>query len=146
MIVNIRFSKKIHPWIQSFKLVSGIVHDIFSIEQRRKSYQDSIKLKSFFKSGYPSLVKDHFENFLCVSCDLCQKICPTNAIKIEKAKMVNFPNSLMTGETPKHFYLDTIKCTQCGQCSDVCILNAIDTKAFYEDDNVDLVTESQSAK
>lgn len=144
MIVNIKFFKKSPKIIQFLKLLSGVFHDFFFTEQRRKSYQDSLKLKSFFKLGYPSLVKDHFENFLCVSCNLCQDICPTGAIQIEKAQLVNFPNSLMTGETPKHFYLDTVKCTQCGQCSDVCVLNAIDNKSKYESDKVDLVIESQS--
>ncbi len=143
MIINIEYFKKPQKIFEMMKYIKGIVLDLFTTEQRRKAYDDSVKLKSFFKTGYPALVKDHFENFLCVSCDLCQKICPTNAIEIEKSQLVNFPTSLITGETPKHFYLDTLKCTQCGQCSDVCIIGAIETKSFYISEKVDLVAESK---
>ena len=59
--------------------------------------------------------------------------------EIVKADMMNMPSTLRTGETPLHFYLDTHTCTKCNLCADVCIVNALELKADYNYEKVDLV-------
>ena len=85
-------------------------------------------------SLYPAIranVADRFRGMLafdaerCVGCKLCQKVCPTGAIEIEKTETE-------TGE--KHFnaiiYLD--KCIFCGQCVDTCHKDALSNTSNFE--------------
>lgn len=106
-----------------------------------KAFKDSIELKKFFKFNHPVLKVDALGNVACVSCGLCETVCPTDAIKINKANMVNFPVSLTTGESPLHFYLDVSQCIKCGLCADICFVEALDLNAYYKVTKVDLVAE-----
>lgn len=100
--------------------------------------EDVSKLQTFFQTNYPKLKVDNLSNTFCVSCDLCQNVCPTNAITIEKANMINFPKTLTTGEAPMHFYLDVLKCIKCGECKDVCLVDALEMTGKYNGKKIDL--------
>ncbi len=52
----------------------------------------------------------------CTSCNLCQKVCPTNCISIK---------SKGSGVTPKSFELDILKCIYCGFCVEICPEDAL---------------------
>ena len=141
MIVNL--PKK--PILKVLNMVSLFVkkirNDIGIHFQATKAFNDSIELKKFFKINHPILKVDALGNVACVSCGLCESVCPTDAIKIDKANMVNFPVSLTTGESPLHFYLDVSQCIKCGLCADICYVEALDLNAYYKVTKVDLVAE-----
>jgi len=142
MLVNLKYKEKfplLKKWLRMFNVITLDFGQRFLI---KKVYYDSKKLKKFFKLNYPQLTLDKAESTLCTSCKLCENVCPTKAIEIVKPNMINFPSSLVTGEAPLHFYLDTTKCTQCALCASVCYVNAIELSAIYQTDKVDLTQKS----
>ena len=65
-----------------------------------------------------------FDAGLCVGCKLCQKVCPTDAIIIEK-----------TEEAGKKRFTAVVqldKCIFCGQCVDTCNKDALRNTADFE--------------
>ncbi|MEE2671637.1 MAG: 4Fe-4S binding protein [Bdellovibrionota bacterium] len=131
MIVNLKDSTRFNP----FRFVFSSAH-VFYIGWRTrveagKINQDSLKLKKHFTHKYPTLKNDQLGNSLCISCEICSEICPTKAIEIKKPNMVNFPNTLKTGETPQKFYLDTSHCTRCNLCAIACPTDAIELTGDY---------------
>lgn len=145
MIVNILNSER-HVWLKNtFRFFKVFYFDLVQRRVRGQLFQDAKKLKSFFQTNYPKLSKDNNSNLLCVSCDLCQTVCPTNAIEIKKANMINFPKSLTSGESPMHFYLDVTQCIKCSECSDVCLVGAIELTGKYNADKVDLVADKSDS-
>ena len=140
MIINIRGKEKLSWLMNIFRFFRVLYFDVIQLRVKRQLVTDTEKLRSFFQISYPKLSKDNHSNIFCVSCDLCQKICPTDAIDLKKANMINFPKSLKIGESPMHFYLDVSKCIKCGECSDVCLVNAIEMTGNYKMPKVDLVS------
>ncbi len=69
-------------------------------------------LKLVNKYNIKNLVLEHpkFDKNVCIKCTECKKICPPQAISIEK------------GKTPK---VNKNKCIRCWCCSEVCPVNAI---------------------
>ncbi len=144
MIVNIQNIEKFLLIKNVFRFIKMFYLDLIQHRVKRQLIIDTEKLKSFFQTRYPKLATDSNSNILCVSCDLCQTVCPTQAIEVKKANMVNFPKSLTSGEAPMHFYLDLTKCIKCGECSDVCLVNAIEMTADYSTPKVDLALRESS--
>lgn len=64
--------------------------------------------------------KQIFDNDLCVSCGLCARDCPANAIE-----MVDFE-----GKEKPVFHLD--RCVFCYQCAESCPKDAIRASEIYE--------------
>lgn len=86
-----------------------------------------IVFKHLFKKPvtleYPekkSLIGEHFRGKPivegCIKCGTCQKVCPTNAIKIEN----------------NEFKIDLKKCIFCGNCAFYCPKKAIEMSNCYE--------------
>ena len=76
--------------------------------------------------GAPYLVRDQDGNTKCVSCQLCEFICPPKAIKIippgPEAPPADRPRA---EKLPKEFDIDMLRCIFCGYCQEVCPEEAI---------------------
>ena len=84
--------------------------------------------------GAPYLVSDQDGATKCVSCQLCEFVCPPKAIRItppgedgEKAHREGVE------KMPKKFEIDMLRCIFCGYCEEVCPEEAIYlAKDYYE--------------
>ena len=91
--------------------------------------------------GAPYLVSDQNDATKCVSCQLCEFVCPPKAIRIippgpdgEKAHREG------AEKMPKEFEIDMLRCIFCGYCEEVCPEEAIYlAKDYYEGYNKDLM-------
>ncbi len=91
--------------------------------------------------GAPYLVSDQDGATKCVSCQLCEFVCPPKAIRIippgvdgESAHREN------AEKMPREFEIDMLRCIFCGYCEEVCPEEAIYlAKDYYEGYNKDLM-------
>jgi NADH-quinone oxidoreductase subunit I len=82
--------------------------------------------------GAPYLVRDQDGDTKCVSCQLCEFICPPKAIKIippgPNGPVPDRPNA---EKIPQEFYIDMLRCIFCGYCQEVCPEEAIFLQQDY---------------
>ncbi len=71
--------------------------------------------------GIPSLVKDEEGRIKCVACQMCEFVCPPEAIKIVAGE---YPDSNVE-KYPKRFDLNMLRCIYCGLCEEACPEEAI---------------------
>ena len=71
--------------------------------------------------GVPALVRDESGRIKCVACQLCEFVCPPEAIKIVAAE---FPGSNVE-KYPARFDLNMLRCIYCGMCEEACPEEAI---------------------
>lgn len=65
--------------------------------------------------GIPVLAVDVNQDLLCQSCQECEKVCPTRAIKVLGR----------ANQTPEEFTLDVLRCTSCMDCVRACPTQAL---------------------
>jgi NADH-quinone oxidoreductase subunit I len=75
--------------------------------------------------GAPYLVKDPDGRTKCVSCQLCEFICPPRAIRIVPPGPELDPEAANVEKLPKEFEIDMLRCIFCGYCQEVCPEEAI---------------------
>jgi NADH-quinone oxidoreductase subunit I len=82
--------------------------------------------------GAPYLVRDQDGNTKCVSCQLCEFICPPKAIKIippgPTGPLADRPNA---EKMPLEFEINMLRCIFCGFCQEVCPEEAIFLQKDY---------------
>lgn len=92
------------------------------------------EVKPTLPSGYrgvPTLVKDPEGREKCVSCQLCEFVCPPKAIRITPGAIAeNSPNSHVE-KAPKAFDINMLRCIYCGLCQEVCPEEAIFLQDVY---------------
>ena len=75
--------------------------------------------------GAPYLVKDQEGRTKCVSCQLCEFVCPPKAIRITPPESAVNPAAGNVEKIPKEFEIDMLRCIFCGYCQAVCPEEAI---------------------
>lgn len=75
--------------------------------------------------GVPTLVKDPNGREKCVSCQLCEFVCPPKAIRITPGEIPADAPTAHVEKAPKEFEIDMLRCIYCGFCQEVCPEEAI---------------------
>src|SRR6187455_2862110 len=75
--------------------------------------------------GAPYLVKDQEGRTKCVSCQLCEFVCPPKAIRITPPGPASSPEAGNVEKAPKEFEINMLRCIFCGYCQEVCPEEAI---------------------
>ena len=75
--------------------------------------------------GAPTLVKDEEGREKCVSCQMCEFICPPRAIRITPGGIPESSVNANVEKAPKEFVIDMTRCIYCGMCEEVCPEEAI---------------------
>ena len=82
--------------------------------------------------GAPYLVKDPEGNTKCVSCQLCEFVCPPKAIRITPPGEAGRPADRANAEKmPQEFEINMLRCIFCGFCQEVCPEEAIFLQKDY---------------
>jgi NADH-quinone oxidoreductase subunit I len=82
--------------------------------------------------GAPYLVKDQDGNTKCVSCQLCEFVCPPKAIRITPPGPAGITADRSNAEKmPEEFEINFLRCIYCGLCQEVCPEEAIFLQKDY---------------
>lgn len=82
--------------------------------------------------GVPTLVKDPNGREKCVSCQLCEFVCPPKAIRITPGEISDDEEDRVHVEkAPKEFEINMLRCIYCGFCQEVCPEEAIWLQDIY---------------
>jgi NADH-quinone oxidoreductase subunit I len=75
--------------------------------------------------GAPYLVRDQEGHTKCVSCQLCEFVCPPKAIKITPPGPEVDATTGNVEKRPREFEINMLRCIFCGFCQEVCPEEAI---------------------
>lgn len=75
--------------------------------------------------GVPTLVKDPSGREKCVSCQLCEFVCPPRAIRITPGEIPEEDETAHVEKAPREFEINMLRCIYCGLCQEVCPEEAI---------------------
>lgn len=81
--------------------------------------------------GMPVLVKDPDGREKCVSCQLCEFVCPPKAIRMTPGHVASDSPNHNVEKAPEAFEIDMLRCIYCGLCQEVCPEEAIFLKERY---------------
>lgn len=81
--------------------------------------------------GVPTLVKDPNGREKCVSCQLCEFVCPPKAIRITPGSIAEDAENAHVEKAPEEFEINMLRCIYCGYCQEVCPEEAIFLQDVY---------------
>ena len=67
----------------------------------------------------------------CVSCQLCEFVCPPKAIRITPGEIADTSPNAHVEKAPKEFEINMLRCIYCGLCQEVCPEEAIWLQSQY---------------
>jgi NADH-quinone oxidoreductase subunit I len=105
-------------------------HHLFSKKITMMYPEEKWTLPSGYR-GAPYLVKDQEGRTKCVSCQLCEFVCPPKAIRITPPGPSGDPKAGNVEKGPKEFDINMLRCIFCGYCQEVCPEEAIFLKQDY---------------
>lgn len=75
--------------------------------------------------GAPTLVRDDAGRTKCVSCQLCEFVCPAKAIKVTPGAIDADSPYAYIEKAPRAFEINMARCIFCGMCQEACPEKAI---------------------
>ena len=81
--------------------------------------------------GVPTLVRDPNGREKCVSCQLCEFVCPPKAIRITPGEIAPTAANAHVEKAPQEFEINMLRCIYCGLCQEVCPEEAIWLQSQY---------------
>ena len=110
-------------------------HFVNTVFRRRAVTMQYPEQKWVVPDGYrgaPYLVRDQDGDTKCVSCQLCEFVCPPKAIKITPPGDSGVQADRANAEKmPKEFEINMLRCIFCGFCQEVCPEEAIFLQRDY---------------
>ncbi len=85
--------------------------------------------------GMPVLVRDEDGRIKCVSCQMCEFVCPPEAIKIVPGEYAESN----VEKYPARFDINMLRCIYCGMCEEAC-----PEEAIFMSDNATFVAASRA--
>ena len=81
--------------------------------------------------GVPTLVRDPNGREKCVSCQLCEFVCPPKAIRVTPGEIPAGSPDAHIEKAPREFEINMLRCIYCGLCQEVCPEEAIVLQTVY---------------
>lgn len=109
-------------------------HFVDTVSKRKKVTMQYPEERWTVPAGYrgaPYLVRDQEGRTKCVSCQLCEFVCPPRAIKITPPGPTVNPDAGGVEKIPAEFEINMLRCIFCGYCQEVCPEEAIFLKEDY---------------
>ena len=114
--------------------IIGGLRTTFRHLARRKETLEYPEQRPAIPTGYrgvPTLVKDPHGREKCVSCQLCEFVCPPKAIRITPGEIAPDAPTGHVEKAPQAFDIDMLRCIYCGLCEEVCPEEAIVLQKQY---------------
>lgn len=102
-------------------LATTIRHAVRPKDKVTRQYPEEPSPLPEYYRGIPALVRDEDGRIKCVACQLCEFVCPSEAIKIVPDE---YPDSNVE-KFPARFDLNMLRCIYCGMCEEACPEEAI---------------------
>ena len=128
------FAERVY-FVEIFRgLFITLGHAIRPKDRVTREYPETPSMLPNGYRGIPVLVRDEENRIKCVACQLCEFVCPPEAIKIVPGE---YPDSNVE-KYPARFDLNMLRCIYCGLCEEAC-----PEEAIFLSDNATFVVASR---